>query len=139
MKLFKNMMSRKPEPEETVGKIELDMDVEPLRRRSQPLADDSGELNGSARAKSNDPLFADPSKPSYGRSEEPEEVAGAGWGASAWEDDDWDEDDDWGDDDFEDAEGFEAPGAAAVRARSEGRDWSEDEEFGRKAIARSRS
>ena len=138
MKLFKNIMSRKPEPEETVGKIDLDMDVEPLRRRSDLLADDSGEPNGAARAASKDPLFADPSKPSYGRNEEPEEVAGAGWGANAWGDDDWDDDEDWGEDDFEDADdGFEAPGAAVVRARSQGNDWSEDEDFGRKAIARS--
>ncbi len=138
MKLFKNIMSRKPEPEETVGKIDLDMDVEPLRRRSDLLADDTGAPNGAARAKSNDPLFADPTKPSYGREEEPEEVAGAGWGENAWEDDDWDDDEEWGDDDFEDASSnFEAPGAAAVRARSEERDWAEDDEFGRKAIARS--
>ena len=138
MKLFKNIMSRKPEPEETVGKIDLDMDVEPLRRRSDILADDTGAPNGSARAKTSDPLFADTSKPSYGRDEEPEEVAGAGWGANAWSDDDWDDEEDWGDDDFEDADdGFEAPGAAAARARSQGNDWSEDAEFGRKAIARS--
>lgn len=138
MKLFKNIMSRKPEPEETVGKIDLEMDVEPLRRRSDLLADDTGTPNGSAKAASRDPLFADPSKPSYGRSEEPEEVAGAGWGANAWEeDDDWDDDEDWGDDDFEDAAPDAAPGADVLRARSQGNSWAEDEDFGRKAIARS--
>lgn len=164
MKLFKNIMSRKPDPEEAVGKIDLEMDVEPLRRRSEPLADDTGRVNSSRRTSDfNDPLFADRSKPTYGREEEPEEVDGAGWGAAAWDDqDDWDdEDDDWGDDDGFDANGEdkthlvnEIRGAvnsvSHVSPDEETEDhgdakhtefpssrWSDDADFGRKAIARS--
>lgn len=164
MKLFKNIMSRKPDPEEAVGKIDLKMDVEPLRRRSEPLADDTGRVNSSRRTSDfNDPLFADRSKPTYEREEEPEEVDGAGWGASAWDDqDDWeDDDDDWGDDPAFDANGEdkthlvnEIRGAVSsvshVSPDDEYEDenvakhtdfpasrWSNDADFGRKAIARS--
>ena len=165
MKLFKNIMSRKPDPEEAVGKIDLEMDVEPLRRRSEPLADDSGRVNSSRRTSDfADPLYADRSKPTYERQEEPEEVEGAGWGATAWDDqDDWDdEDDDWGQDD----DGFGADGedkthlvneirgavssVSHVSSDDEYEDedpanhtdfpssrWSDDADFGRKAIARS--
>ena len=136
MKLFKNIMSRKPEPEETVGKIDLDMDVEPLRRKSEPL-DDTGRPNASKAGDPSDPLYADPSQPSYNRNEEPEEAAGAGWG-SAWDDSDWDDDEDWGDDTLDDIEGGPAPaGMAAGRPNSQDRDWSMDADFGRRAIARS--
>ena len=134
MKLFKNIMSRKPDEEETIGKIDLDMDVEPLRRRSDPLADDTGGPNGASRSRPNDALFADPSKPSYGREEEPEEVAGAGWGANAWGGDEWDDDDDWGDDDLDETDG--SPVSMSGES-AEPRDWAEDDDFGRKAIARS--
>ncbi len=164
MKLFKNIMSRKPDPEEAVGKIDLEMDVEPLRRRSEPLADDTGRVNSSRRTSDfDDPLFADRSKPTYEREEEPEEVDGAGWGAAAWDDqDDWDDDDDdWGDDDGFDANGedkthlvSEIRGAVSsvshVSPDDEHEDngdarhtefpasrWSDDADFGRKAIARS--
>ncbi|NNJ67387.1 MAG: FHA domain-containing protein [Boseongicola sp.] len=162
MKLFKNIMSRKPDPEEAVGKIDLEMDVEPLRRRSDPLADDTGRVNSSRQTSDfNDPLFADRSKPSYEREEEPEEVDGAGWGATSWDDhDDWDdEDDDWGDDDGFDANGEdkthlvnEIRGAvssvshvspdedhedSATHTEFPSSRWSDDAEFGRKAIARS--
>lgn len=164
MKLFKNIMSRKPDPEEAVGKIDLEMDVEPLRRRSEPMADDTGRVNSSRRTSDfNDPLFADRSKPTYEREEEPEEVDGAGWGAAAWDDqDDWeDDDDDWGDDDGFDANGEdkthlvnEIRGAVSsvshVSPDEEKKDhddakhtefpssrWSDDADFGRKAIARS--
>ena len=44
MKLFSKMLTRKPEPEEALEKIDLEMDVEPLRRRTEPVADDSGEI-----------------------------------------------------------------------------------------------
>ena len=57
MKLFKNIMSRKPDADEAMGKMDLEMDVEPLRRRSEPLADDSGRVNSSRRtADFDDPL-----------------------------------------------------------------------------------
>ena len=164
MKLFKNIMSRKPDAEEAVGKIDLEMDVEPLRRRSEPLADDTGRVNSSRTTSDfSDPLFADRSKPTYERQEEPEEVEGAGWGATAWDDqDDWDDDDDdWGEDDGFGAEGEdkthlvnEIRGAVSsvshVSADENYEDeteathnefpssrWSDDSEFGRKAIARS--
>lgn len=162
MKLFKNIMSRKPDPEEAVGKIDLEMDVEPLRRRSEPLADDTGRVNSSRRTSDfNDPLFADRSKPSYERQEEPEEVDGAGWGAASWDDqDDWeDEDDDWGEDDGFDTNGEDkthlvneirgAVSSVSHVAPDDDREdsathndfpssrWSDDADFGRKAIARS--
>ena len=42
MNLFSRMLSKKAEPEDQAGKIDLDMDVEPLRRREEPQADDTG-------------------------------------------------------------------------------------------------
>ena len=165
MKLFKNIMSRKPDAEEALGKIDLEMDVEPLRRRSEPLADDTGRVNSSRRTSDfADPLMADRSKPTYERSEEPEEVAGAGWGDTAWDDqDDWeDDDDDWGDEGdeltatSEDKSHLVKDIRGAVDSMShlpaeDDRDdadesahsefpasrWSNDADFGRKAIARS--
>ncbi len=162
MKLFKNIMSRKPDADEAMGKMDLEMDVEPLRRRSEPLADDSGRVNSSRRtADFDDPLYADRSKPTYPRDEEPEEVEGAGWGATDWDEgDDWEDDDDWGEEDdavdsadksvlvseirgavssmshvapeeaYEDEDDLGSDDFPASR-------WSNDEEFGRKAIARS--
>jgi hypothetical protein len=164
MKLFKNIMSRKPDPQEVVGKIDLEMDVEPLRRRSEPHADDTGRVNSSRSPSDFDvPLYADRSKPTYERDEEPEEVDGAGWGAAAWDDqDDWeDDDDDWGDDEDVAANGedkahlvneirgamqsvshvsaddeYEEDGDAPHSDFPSSR-WSDDADFGRKAIARS--
>ena len=165
MKLFKNIMSRKPDAEEAVGKIDLEMDVEPLRRRSEPL-DDAGRVNSSRRTSDfNDPLFANKSKPTYARDEEPEEVDGAGWGATAWDDqDDWEDedDDDWGEaeeevdasaddksylvDEIRSAassvshvapEGENDDGGATPNEDFPASRWSNDAEFGRKAIARS--
>ena len=40
MKILSRMLTRKPTPEETLGKIELDEDLEPLRRRDDGVADD---------------------------------------------------------------------------------------------------
>ena len=162
MKLFKNIMSRKPEPEEAVGKIDFDMDVEPLCRRRDPVADDTGERNAAALgedASTGEPHLDDPSLLEGVREEEPEEAAGAGWGDNAWEDDDWDEDEDWGDDEFEEFDDNpnlkenirEAMGSMnhiepdpepEVKPKPVSyppgyEDWSNDEEFGRKAIARS--
>ena len=167
MKLFSKMLTRKPDPKDSVGKIELEMDVEPLRKRSEPVADDSGRMNASKRfADDNDPpAFArddDELELSKG-SEEPEEAAGAGWG-NAWNDADWDDEDDWGDEELDDdpeeiraleekkhlvGEIREAVGAVShiqpedKRRKSEPRRtsepnarWTNDEEFGRKGIAR---
>ena len=162
MKLFKNIMSRKPDADEAMGKMDLEMDVEPLRRRSEPLADDTGRMNSSRRtADFDDPLYADKSKPTYPRDEEPEEVEGAGWGATDWDDNDtWDDDDDWGDEDDADEGADKSVLVSEIRGAVSsmshvppeeeydneddfGTDefpanrWSNDDEFGRKAIARS--
>ncbi len=169
MKLFSKMLTRKPDPEEAMGKIDLDMDVEPLRRRSEAIADDTGEVNPSKATldpslpdPTEDLLLAKPSAPVHARDEEPEEAAGAGWGNNAWGDESWDDDDDWGDEDLEEdpeearaleekahlvGEIREAMGAVShvqpeerrisePRAISEPRSWANDEEFGRKALAR---
>jgi hypothetical protein len=168
MKLFSKILSKKPEPEPQAGKIDLEMDVEPLRRKSEVLADDTGAPNASKLgAKADDPLFANPGKPIHARDEEPEEVEGAGWGAgSAWDDGDWDDDEDWGDDELDEVQPVKAAsgenahlvedirgavGAAAhveadhdrvpSKPRSKPRsirpNWAQDEDFGRKAAARS--
>jgi len=171
MKLFSRMLSKKVEPENQVGKVELDMGVEPLRRRDEPMADDSGEVNAtvSSDAKAvDDPLYANPSQSVNNRDEEPEEVEGAGWGGNEWEEENWDDDDDdWGDDELVKAEVAAEAHAQDEKAhlvgeireavvsvshiqvddphkasephdQSEQSRWSEDEDFGRKAVARSR-
>lgn len=164
MKLFSKIMSRKPDPKETLANMDLDMDGESPVMPSEPTADDSGDVNASAtRENSRDPLMADPDQPIYPREEEPEEVAGAGWGDSAWEED-WDDDEDWGDEELDEEpaaasaqkdkehlvdeireamgavshiEPDDAPEASQPRERTRSiPNWSDDEEFGRKAIAR---
>ena len=169
MKLFSRMLSKKAEPEDPVGKIDTDMDVDPRRRRSQPMADDSGNVNtaSSADPTENDPIFADASQPVHSRDEEPEEVEGAGWGDNNWNEDEWDDDEDWGDEELDPEERAavahakeekahlvseirdavvsvshipteEPREASDLRSKSKQPEWSEDEEFGRKAVARSR-
>ncbi len=163
MKLFSRMLSRKADPEPQAGKVELDMDVEPLRRRDEPTADDSGETN--ATIPSGDAPKADPAKALQARGEEPEEAEGAGWGDSEWSEDDWDDDEDWGEDELDEAEVAADSGAQEDKAHLVGeiRDavvsvshieadesddqakrsarktskWEDDEQFGRKAMARS--
>ncbi len=167
MKLFSRILSRKISPEEQAGKIDLDMDVEPLRRRSEPIADDSGEVNATVASQdtsADDAVLADAAQPLDAHDEEPEEVEGAGWSESAWGEDKWDDDEDWEDDD-EAEEAAEAhaqeekahlvneirdavvsvshiqtKGARETtepRRRTEPPNWSNDEQFGRKAVARS--
>jgi len=169
MKLFSRMLSRKLEPESQAGKVELDKDVEPLRRRDEPMADDSGQVNATVASQTgstDDALHGDAGLQASGRKEEPEEVEGAGWGDNAWSEDDWDDDEDWGDDDdldraeaaaesealeekahlvgeIRDAvtsvshiEADDADGRATRSARKTSK-WENDEQFGRKAIARS--
>jgi hypothetical protein len=170
MKLFSKMLSKKTVPENQVENVELDMDVEPLRRRDEPMADDSGEVNAtvSSDTKSgNDPLYANSAQPVHNRDEEPEEVEGAGWGGNEWDEDEWDDDEDWGDDEQDKAEAAAEANAQEEKAhlvgeirdavvsvshissadprkvseprqKSEPPNWSNDEEFGRKAIARNR-
>lgn len=162
MKIFSKMLSKKIEPQPGPGKLALDQDVEPLRRRDEPLADDTGRVNASKQDRG--PLDADLIRPVTGRTEEPE-VASSGWQESEWDDDDWDDDDDWGEDDAPTAdvesrrkssdkaslvsEIREAMGAVThvqpeqdrrrmpPTENAAKRDWSEDEEFGRRAKARS--
>ena len=103
MRLFSRMLTRKPTEEETLGKVDLDMDVEPLRRRDdEPKADDSGEVNSSrlrssrAQTDAASPFDAVASAPITPREEEPEETEGAGWGDNAFaSDSDWEDDEDW--------------------------------------------
>ncbi len=117
MKLFSKILSKKAAPKDPVGKIDLEMDVEPLHRRDEPTADDTGEVNATAAsvdANSSDPLCADPAEPVHARDEEPEEVDGAGWGENAWGEDDWDDEEDWGDDELDAAED-----AAEAKAQEE--------------------
>lgn len=179
MRFIKNIMSRKPAPEEMNGAIEFEMDVEPLRRdRPRAEADDSGQPNASAVSAQEDKLAE--AKRLFGLEEDtdmtddlpdpsPEEAADPAFADDNWDDESWDDDEDWGDEwDAPDAEDDdpaevkaleekahlveeirEAMGAvshiapeekkreAAPEHRVSGeKNWSMDEEFGRKAIAR---
>lgn len=92
MKILSRMLSRKPSPDESIGKIDFD-ELENERRKEQATADDSGSTNASVGAEM--PDLADPTKPVLNKSEEPDDGA-SGWADSDWDDDDWDDDDDWG-------------------------------------------
>ncbi len=159
MKIFSKMLSKKIEPTEGLGAVDPEEKDASLALR----ADDSGRIN-SSQVTASDPVFADPSHPIQQKAEEPE-VAGTGWEESDWDDDDWD-DDDWDDDDDDiDMEARRRTSdkqhlvseirdamVAADRVRSErpvtrpqtrpqsmtpeAPNWSEDDEFGRKALAR---
>ena len=169
MKLFSRMLSKKTENEESVGNLDLDMDVEPLHSRNNLRADDTGEINASQLPK-DDPLLADPQSRAVSRELAPDpapdpapEAMTSAWGDEDWDDEDWDDDEDWGEEEdiAADAAGptgdkehlvdeiREAMGAVShikpeqadvptsERKTSELRNWAEDEEFGRRAIARS--
>jgi len=158
MKIFSKMLSKKTEPEAPVDKIDFDMDAAPLRRRTEAVADDSGEINATRRGGTDRLTEAPDPAP------DPAPLSAA----DDWDDDDWDDDEDWGDEEADDlSEAAEArresrqrsdlvseirdavvsvshvqpeERAAGGRAVSEDRpfrDWSEDEDFGRKAKARS--
>lgn len=174
MKILSRMLTRKPQPEETLGSMNLDEDLEPLRRRDDRIADDSGRVNPSRPGSAS----ADPSMPARSRpqrqtseaieplAEEEPEVVAQGWDETDWDDEDWDDDDDWGNEDLDPddparelkasqdkahlvSEIREAMGSVShvqpdepKGADAAGRDapssrWSEDEDFGRRAIARS--
>ncbi len=174
MKLFSRMLSKKNEPEESAGGIDLNMDVEPLRRREAASADDTGDVNASKRPDSaEEPLFATPKSKTYSRDIEPDpapdpapEALAESWNDDDWDDEDWEDDDEWEDDPVAIAavqaaqsqdedkahlvdEIREAMGAVshiqpdepkaknAEPHKSELRNWAEDEEFGRRAVARS--
>lgn len=151
--------------------MDLDMDLEPLRRREDATADDSGDINSSVRSGgSRDHLMSartgstsddilPPSEP------EPEVVAES-WNDADWEDDDWDDDEDWGNEDLAPQDPVrelkasqdkahlvdeireamtsvshvkpdEPAGAADKDDFAFTNRWAEDDEFGRRAIARS--
>ena len=150
MKILSRMLSRKIEPQEG-----FEMDEEAAR----DALDDAGQVQSARRQSA---ALSEPIKP---KPEEPE-VAGSGWAAGGDWDDDWDDDDDWGDEDDPDFDMEErrktqdkqhlvseireamtsvsAPPAAppakepeAARPKSERGEWSDDDEFGRQARARS--
>ena len=175
MKILSRMLTRKPQPDETVGKFDLDEELEPLRRKSEGVADDSGKVNptrvtsqasGLSRPVSTRPRSR-PSTESIEPLPEPEpEVVAQDWDDIDWDDEDWDDDEDWGDDDLAENDPArelkasqdkahlvseirdamvsvshvqpEEKAAGDGRRTSEERNrWSDDEEFGRRAIARS--
>ena len=174
MKILSRMLTRKPQPEETMGSINLDEDLEPLHRREDRMADDTGQANPSrSGSTSQEPPMAVRSRPIHPKSEsieplpqEEPEVVAQGWDETDWDDEDWDDEDDWGNEDLDEddparelkatqdkahlvseireamgsvshvqpdeATGGEPPADRAMHNR-----WAEDEEFGRRAIARS--
>lgn len=146
MKILSRMLSKKVEPQKAPV---LDQDDE-----IEQFADDSGRRNSS---KSRDALFADPARPIKPKPEEPE-VAASGWESGDWNDD-WDDDEEWGDDDVDVEERRKTqdkkhlvseireamvsvsriksePPADPDRSAPTG-GWSDDEDFGRRARARS--
>ena len=148
MKILSRMLSKKVEPQEPPAPREEDL---------APLADDSGRHNTSSRSPSRDALFADPARPIKPKAEEPE-VAASGWESGDWSDD-WDDDDDWGDEELDIDERRKTQDkkhlvseireamVSVSRIRSEEpkkpvaspktNDWADDEDFGRRARARS--
>ena len=147
MKILSRMLSKKIEPQEG---HDFEHDEE-----FAPLADDTGRTNSS---RSKDALFADPGKPIKPKAEEPD-LAASGWESGDWNDD-WDDDDDWGDEDLdlearrrsEDKEHLVSEIRDAMVSVSNvkperpisrqapvenSQDWSDDEDFGRRARARS--
>lgn len=147
MKILSRMLSRKIEPQAAEPK---DIDEDRL------ALDDAGRINPSR-----DPMFAKRAKTKPAPTEEPE-VAGNGWAESDDWEDDWDDEEDWGDEDLaamdveerrrtQDKEHLvseireamtsvthvqpDEKRAAPVVSRTP--DWSDDEDFGRRARARS--
>ncbi|MGR3515270.1 MAG: FHA domain-containing protein [Paracoccaceae bacterium] len=146
MKILSRMLSKKIDPQ---NPEDADFDFE------REALDDAGQVRAS-RVKS-----ASLSQPIAPQPEEPE-VAGSGWATDGDWDDDWDDDEDWGAED-DPAQQVEArrqtedkqhlvseirdamTSVAHVAPEEEhpmpsartGKDWSEDEELGRQARARS--
>lgn len=159
MKILSKMLSRKIDPE-----VPGAAKGEPKDDSLMPQADDTGRVNASrtpSRIPSRMPDLpaADLSRPVQPKDEEPE-VAGSGWGNNDWDDDDWDDDEDWGEEDLDqelrrrtadkkqlvseirDAmtsvshvrpESVEPPRPTSAARGA----WSDDDEFGRRALARS--
>lgn len=174
MKILSRMLTRKPQSEPALGKIDLDEDLEPLRRKDGVHADDTGRPNPSRpTSEMDEPPLAVTSRPIRPKSQpveplaEPEpEVVAQGWNDTDWDDDNWDDDDDWGNEDLDEddparelkasqdkahlvSEIREAMGSVShvqpdekeTKGAAAGNGfvnrWSDDEEFGRRAIARS--
>ena len=77
MKILSRMLTRKPQPDETLGKIDLDEDLEPLRRKDEATADDSGTVNptGNERAGQADARFLNPA----GLAGDGDHIGGQAW------------------------------------------------------------
>lgn len=146
MKILSRMLSKKIEPQKPT-----DIDEDRL------ALDDTGRVNTSR-----DPMFSKRKKSETPRGEEPE-VAGNGWAESSdWDENDWDDEEEWGDDDLsaldieerrrtQDKEHLKSEIREAMvsvnhiqpeerqvtTSRREVPDWSDDENFGRRARARS--
>ena len=151
MKILSRMLSKKIDPEMTGGP-----GMEDEEQGFAPRADDTGRFNPSRSPLAEE---ADLSQPIRAKDEEPE-VAGSGWGNSEWDDDDWDDDEDWGEEDLDSemrrrtadkkqlVSEIRDAMISVSQARPESRTpsrpaaeaesgWSDDEEFGRRAKARS--
>lgn len=174
MKILSRMLTRKPTPEEALGKIGLDEDLQALRHGEEGVADDSGKVNPArVTSRSSATSMDKRSRPSRPLSEdinplpEPEpEVVAQGWDDADWDDEDWDDDEDWGDEDLDEDDPARQLKASQDKAHlvseireamvsvshvqpeerradtedkhsKEHNTWSDDEEFGRRAIARS--
>ena len=147
MKILSRMLSKKVDPQEA---------ADFQRDREELALDDAGQVRRSRNlTDGDDPIAAKPEEP---------EVAGSGWGQADDWDDDWDDDEDWGAEDEPDVD-IEARrqtqdkqhlvseireamvSVSHVRAEEKAEDapsstrqtsaWSDDEEFGRRARARS--
>lgn len=146
MKILSRMLSKKIDPQ-SADELEHDGRRDAL--------DDAGQVRPTR------PRNAPLSKPINSKAEEPE-VAGSGWAQAGDWDDDWDDDDDWGAEDdpnrlleerrrTEDKQHLVSEIREAVtsvshvepkekpgpQADGEFKDWSKDDTFGRRALARS--
>ena len=157
MKILSRMLSKKAETSEGLGPVEEGEDFDPEARpvsrpASRPVADDTGMVNPTQarRPAPNQKIVAKPEEP---------DVAASGWEDSDWDEDDWDDDEDWGEEEMdidlrrktsdkhrlvtEIRDAMRSVGQVSPdepeRAQSQrptSRDWSDDEDFGRRAQAR---
>lgn len=141
-----------------MGEFSLEDQVDPLDRLGDAVADDSGQANAAATSRATSEMV-DP------LAEEEPEVAAAGWNDADWSDDDWDDDDDWGNEDLDEDDPArelrasqdkahlvseirdavvsvshvkpEADQDLSATSNESSLDLQDDQEFGRRAIARS--
>ena len=146
MKILSRMLSKKIDPQ-TADDVDFDMERHAL--------DDAGQVRPKR------PLSTPTPQSVSAKPEEPE-VAGTGWAQDGDWDDDWDDDDDWGAEDdparileerrrTEDKQHLVSEIRDAVtsvshvsaeetpkpESESKFKDWSQDDTFGRRALARS--